>query len=62
VRDIGAPVARLIEQEAYATDISEEKRAEELERVKNTPVTAVRTLRAHAGGLGCGFDHRGHIS
>jgi pre-mRNA-processing factor 6 len=60
--EIWIAAARLIEQEAYATDISEEKRAEELERVKNTPVTAVRTLRAHAGGLGGGFDPRGHIS
>jgi pre-mRNA-processing factor 6 len=38
---------RLIEQEAYATEISEEKRTEELDRVEKTLATTVLKLRAH---------------
>ncbi|KAH9173056.1 PRP1 splicing factor, N-terminal-domain-containing protein [Lactarius sanguifluus] len=46
--EIWIAAGRLIEQEAYAAvDSSEEKRAEELERVDKTLVAAVRALRAH---------------
>jgi pre-mRNA-processing factor 6 len=45
--EIWIAAGRLIEQEAYATDLSEEKRTEELERVDKTLAMAVRALRAH---------------
>ncbi|KAN0112057.1 PRP1 splicing factor, N-terminal domain containing protein [Russula decolorans] len=45
--EIWIAAGRLIEQEAYATEISEEKRTEELDRVEKTLATAVRQLRAH---------------
>ena len=45
--EIWIATGRVIEQEASATDILEEKRTEELERVDKMPATAVRALRAH---------------
>ena len=45
--EIWIAAGRLIEQEAYSVDSSEEKRAEELDRVDKTLVAAVRALRAH---------------
>ena len=46
-RKIWIAAGRLIEQEACAVELSEEKCTEELDRVDKTLATAVRTLRAH---------------
>jgi pre-mRNA-processing factor 6 len=51
--EIWIAAGQLIEQEAYAVELPEEKRTEELDRVDKTLATAVWTLRAHGVLLTC---------
>ena len=53
LNEIWIAAVRLIEQEAYAADLSEEKRTEEFERVYKTLATAVRALRVRMAFCSC---------